>query len=456
MAFFGAGFALAIFFVACADSDDDAPLPLFKSYKVSFDKGVLPHGCLPTAKITGFMDDVIILKEGELLPHVAFSISDSVFAFAGWTDELEGEEVKFPDCAPAEFSSDTILHAVWQKGHNITFERGESDSDVFEVEGTMGSFFVEPGATFALPKLTYSFVAHDFLGWSTTANGAPQYNYTTKPLTSISQSTTLYAKWKRKGLAVKFNSGQMSLDDEDPGMAAQVFEYKTSTATQTSGNLNPVTFTRRGAVFLGWTDSAAGNTVIYPQNSKIKLTEDKELFALWRLGVVWVTFSPGSSQYSSVTGSMPRQEADNGRPTKIIDNRYICPGYDFYEWTYEEEGEQKAAVNADLVTFKRDTHLTATWRAHECKAAFYPNGGTDSKGGELLKLLNTPGKFYHYMDPATPFTFPDCKLDAPKDLYFVGWGTSPTAKKKDLFKEGQTILWQWYDDVKFYAVWEVF
>lgn len=425
----------------------------FKSFTITFEKGVVSEGCLPNTKITGLMDSFEVTKPGERLPAFGYTISDSSYSFMGWADEEDGDEVKYADCAVINFSKNKVLRAVWGKGFNIRFNQGTADSTIFEIEGTMGSIFVAQGDEVELPPLEYTFSAHRFLGWATSSTGAAQYNYTDKLLKTTSQSLELFAVWKRTGYAISFDSGEMTLD-EGEGMEAQTFLFGTKTATQTSGRINSVTFARRGATFLGWGKSETDKTIDFAQNGRITLTSDIKLFAKWQLGVVWITFVAGTAPHSPVTGFMARQEVNNASPTKLNDLAYSCLGYDFYEWTFEDGGETKAAVNADVVTIRRDTVFTATWRAHECKASFFPNGGKDTSGGEAFKLIQKTGLYYK----ESTFRFPFCPvtLEPPGNLYFVGWGLSPTAKEKDLFAEGEALLWEWSDDVKFYAVWEIF
>jgi uncharacterized repeat protein (TIGR02543 family) len=164
------------------------------------------------------------------------------------------------------------------------------------------------------------------------------YNAANVAISSISTATSNFPK------TVTFNSNTPS----------------PTTYTQISGNgttLTPVTFTRPGYVFNGWTTSPNG-TVTYQDAVFYAFGSDLTLYANWFQNSFNVTFDANDGSL------VPAQAAQAGfGSTNLTANSFSRAGYAFAGWDTNPTGGGTSYLDADSFPFNADVTLYAQWSA---------------------------------------------------------------------------------------------
>ncbi len=122
------------------------------------------------------------------------------YYFDGWYTKDGSESTDWGteyDFANSSVTADVTVYAKWTKGVNVTYSTGDSGA---EVEGEM----VRPGSTLTQPEAP-KWSGHVFQGWykDESCSEGQEFDFTKD---TISEDTTLYAKWE-SGKVVTFNTG---------------------------------------------------------------------------------------------------------------------------------------------------------------------------------------------------------------------------------------------------------
>ena len=156
------------------------------------------------------------------------------YYFDGWYTKDGSESTDWGTEYNFESSNVTenvTIFAKWTKGVNVTYSTGDSGA---EVEGEM----VRPGTQLSEPE-TPKWKGHVFLGWykDASCSEGQEFNFAKD---SISEDTTLYAKWE-SGKIVTFNTGDgASKVEEQPVLPGEKVERPAEDPT------------RPGYKFLDW------------------------------------------------------------------------------------------------------------------------------------------------------------------------------------------------------------
>ncbi len=121
------------------------------------------------------------------------------YYFDGWYTKngADGDWGTEYDFANSNVTASVTIYAKWTKGVNVTYSTGDSGA---EVEGEM----VRPGSTLTQPEAP-KWSGHVFLGWykDESCSEGQEFDFTKD---TITQDTTLYAKWE-SGKVVTFSTG---------------------------------------------------------------------------------------------------------------------------------------------------------------------------------------------------------------------------------------------------------
>lgn len=107
-------------------------------------------------------------------------------AEAGYITENNGQ---FTDLTP--ITGNLTLHPQWKKGYKLNFNGNASG-----VSGGMGTYTICKYESFTLPKCYFTRRNYTFVGWSTTPDGAVEYQDLDEFWLDVSQDTVLYAVWQ--------------------------------------------------------------------------------------------------------------------------------------------------------------------------------------------------------------------------------------------------------------------
>ena len=252
------------------------------------------------------------------------------------------------------------------------------------------------------------------IGWSTTADGAIEYEANTTVI--LTGSLTLYAKWANteQNYIVSFYASGGT------GTMAAVAQAKESNYT-----IPACGYTRSGYSFIGWATSPGGEVEYLPGDIITSLTADLTLYAQWR-ETRTVSFDANGG-----TGTMAAVAQANESYYEIPGCGFTKSGYSFIGWKSQYgiayQPGQTIMLTADLT-------LYAQWRETRT-VSFDANGGT----GTMAAVAQA--KESNYEIPWCDFT---------KNGYgFIGWATSADGAVE--YIPGQAIMLT--NDLTLYAKW---
>lgn len=150
--------------------------------------------------------------------------------------------------------------------------------------GMMAAQTFTHGEAQALSANAFSRTGYTFAGWATSAGG--EVTYADKSSLTVSEDTTLYAKWILNTYTVAFNANGGS-----GTMAAQTFSHGVAQG------LSRNAFVRKHYKFMGWATSPNG-AVVYSDGQSIKVTANATLYAVWEQDVRTLGGSSASANFS--------------------------------------------------------------------------------------------------------------------------------------------------------------
>lgn len=123
-------------------------------------------------------------------------------------------------------------------------------------------------------------------------------------------------------------------------------------------------FTCEGYEFVNWNTKSDGTGTKYDDCSSIKMTEDLNLYAQWKLlpKKFTVTFYPNKENYS---GTMENIIADENSNITIPENNFTCERYKFINWNTESNGTGYVYETNSTLKLTNNIKLYAQWRIKE-------------------------------------------------------------------------------------------
>lgn len=299
----------------------------------------------------------------------------------------------------------TVKVTVFNPKYTVSFDSNGGS-------GSFASITVEKTKQYGtLPTPTRK--GYTFAGWYTAKSGGTLITATST--VSISQNTTLYARWTA-------NKYTITLDGNGgtPAKPTVTGVYESPLGTL------PVA-TRPGYNFDGWYTAAEGGTKI-TSATVYTLTNGTTYYAHWSLASFTVTFDAvgGTASKPNITVTFTGKYGELPMATR--------PGFEFDGWYMGKNGEGEMITADSVVNIVKDTILYAKWNANTYTISFDVNGGI---GG--------------YEDRDILFDSPYGSLPIPgKPGYaFVGWytelegGTRVTDITKVFVPSNHTLYAHW-------------
>ncbi len=294
------------------------------------------------------------------------------YSFSGWfTAQKDGTQVK------AETVYNTAkavtLYARWKVNtYTVTFKANGGSC-------TTASKTVTYGSTYDMLP-TPSRTGYKVKGWYTAASGGTKIESSTK--VSITGPQTLYAQWTACTYNITFNANG----------------GKVSPATKTvtyDGTYSPLpTPLRPGYKFEGWYTGEKGGDHI-ENSTKVTITGDKKLYAIWSKGNFKVTFDPNGGSCGKADKTVTYQAAYGDLPTPSR------TGYTFNGWFTAKTGGSRV-TSGTTVSITSNQTLFAQWTLNTYKVTFNGNGGPaegtktsvtrDVKYGAAIGALPKPAR----------------------------------------------------------------
>jgi uncharacterized repeat protein (TIGR02543 family) len=277
------------------------------------------------------------------------------FTFQGWDTNAAGTTVVYRDGASITLTGNVDLYAVWAVTQIVVSFNSNGGA------GTQAPQTVDYGVSTALNANSFTRTGFTFAGWSLTAGGSVAY--TDGSQQSFTTATTLYAIWTANTVVVTFHGPSSTITQDFTAGSAQA--------------LSNNSFTRTGYTFVGWATSNGG-TVQYANGASFTTAVATDLYAVWSLNTVTVTFNGNGG-----SGSIANQVFDYGVAQNLTANSFTKVGYTFQGWSLTANGSSYA-TNSQSVTLTGNTTLYAIWTANTNSVVFHAGLGSGSMSNQSV------------------------------------------------------------------------
>ena len=270
------------------------------------------------------------------------------YKFAGWYDNelCEGKEYTFTGkTMPAQ---NITLYAKWVAPvHTVTVYDSNRTTVLARLKKAHKSTI---DMNKEMPKYTAP-EGYEFLGWVLLEDGTP-FNFNTE----ITRNYNLYAKiGSMATYTVTYNANGGS------GNVTDTLKYAMSASASVKANsFNAPS----GQVFLGWSTTASGS-VAYYANSKLEITGNMELYAIWgdKDSTVTLTYNANYEGADPAMSEVPSLK-NNALVELAAATLFTRPDYEFTGWNTQADGKGTsfaADASARVDNLGSDNVLYAQW-----------------------------------------------------------------------------------------------
>ncbi len=252
-----------------------------------------------------------------------------------------------------------------------------------------------------------------FDGWYQEASLTSPWDFDTD---TLSQDTSLYAKWSAIDYEVTYNAN--GADAGTPPIDGEAYNInETATALDNTGSL-----IKSGFKFDGWNTAADGSGTTYQAEDTFTIEGDTALFAKWTaLPTMTVTYSGNGHE----SGTVPSDSGAylQGADVNVLGNSggLARTGYEFVGWTISDTGSGSVYQKNDVYEMgSSDITLYAKWTALPTYTVTYMSNGSESGSLPIDSAQYLEGQSVRVLDEGVYLQ--------KTDYTFVGWNTSPDGK----------------------------
>ena len=211
------------------------------------------------------------------------SLARTGYTFDGWNTAANGSGTDYTAGATFAISGNTTLYAKWTPiTYTVRFNKNHNDAT-----GTMSDQAFTYDTTQTLSTNAFTHEGYDFLGWSTTTDGAVAYSDEQSVSNLATEQGTvvnLYAKWN---YSITYDLAGGTVATPNP-----------TTYTALSDDITLNNPTREGYTFVGWTGTGLTEptmTVTIPKGS----TGDRSYTANWGKGVDYIAYNTTTQMFET-------------------------------------------------------------------------------------------------------------------------------------------------------------
>ena len=287
-------------------------------------------------------------------------------------------------------------------------------------------------------SLSLSREGYTFKGWAKSPS-ATSAEYKNCGMITISSNITLYAVWAyNANYTINFDSNGGNIIS-----SSQVVKGETETV---GGNISTnlktsssVGLNRSGYKFMGWTGSPSSQSVLYRDGSKITISGDITLYAVWDKIVSYTITFNANGGYISKTSQIIEGTENAGATGVLASMNTSRSGYVLAGWSIDSNASYATFADCGTISIKRNLTLYAVWTLPTYTITYKVDNGwatsstTRTVTGEQTITLPTISS-----------------LGLSKSGYdFLYWKTSGSTS---CYYEGNS--YKVSEDITFYGVWK--
>jgi uncharacterized repeat protein (TIGR02543 family) len=302
------------------------------------------------------------------------------YTFAGWNTLANGTGTSYSPSSTFTINANTSLFAQWTPVVSTTYTVTYlGNTNTGGNPPTDGSSPYAGGSSVTIlgnsGSLTKSGVAV-FAGWNTSADGSGT-NYVGGDTFTITQNTTLYARWIVAGSRLRYNAGTGGSGTAPSSSGTYYTPFSSANIVGNTGS-----FVNGSLVFAGWNTLANGTGTSYPVGSNITMPSsgNVDVYAQWipAGGPFTLTYDPGTGG----TGSAPvgPTSYSAGSPANVVGNTGPFTNTTspvFNGWNTAANGSGTSYPAGSKITMTANTTLFAQWGNNPPVTVTYAaNGGS--------------------------------------------------------------------------------
>lgn len=327
------------------------------------------------------------------------------YTFEGWT---YNDKIYAKDTANASLTitENVTLVGVWTKNTpniiTVTYQSGvecENANDPLAKKYTFSTainedytvldnmWYNRPGYTFknwvvAEPEITgFSFIDHIAALFAGPANLGQKY-VGNDIITALSENITLEAQWEPINYTVTYD-GNGATGGTVPVDSNSYFYNDIATVKEKGSLVKP------GFSFVEWNTSPFGTGTSYSESSKITITDNVRLYAIWRAEPTPGSYKVTYNGNGSTGGATPKDYTDyiGGEIVTVKDKETLeKSGCTFKEWNTQPDGKGTSYNTGDtFIMPESDVILYAIWIDGNDNIILTPKTG-ESNFGILLAV----------------------------------------------------------------------
>ncbi|MBT1162559.1 InlB B-repeat-containing protein [Bifidobacterium sp. SO1] len=327
---------------------------------LSFDPGA--GNVMGSMPITQMYQDVTVT-----IPDIKYTLSGKKpvgWSIDGWNSQpTNGYQ---PGDVISPTGKNIMLTAQWAK--NTYIIRFDSNGGT----GSMSDVTANLDGKSTIPDASFTRTGYSFAGWRLADGRIIQPGEHDALTDKADDTVTLTAVWKANRHTIRFDKGN---GNATGSMTDQTVDYGTTITIPANQ------YRLEGYTFAGWKDQT-GKTHL--PDSRIKVTNDLTLTAVWKINEYTVKFEPGADK---TTGTVTPVNVEHGQTVTLPDNKYARTGYSFTGW---KDTAGTIRQPGDKITVTTGMTFTAQWKADEYTVKF--ENGSDKATGDTASITTTYGK----------------------------------------------------------------
>lgn len=358
------------------------------------------------------------------------------YTFAGWNTSANGTGTDYAEVATYSTNASLTLYAKWTANtYTLTYDGNTptTGNPPGSANYTTGSTVITIADNIGSPVLAKT--GYTFQGWYSNTAGTGGTSYATGSTLTISQNTTIYAKWLLDGAkAVIFNKNDSS--GTTGSQSASI-----STALSSSDVLRA----RTGYTFAGWNTQADGlGTTTYAEGDLYSFAADITLYAKWTPNTYTVTYDANSS----TSGSVPSNQTKTYAVSLTLQTNtgtLARTGYTFGGWNTLANGSGDLYSSGGSYTANAGVTLYAKWTINTYTLTYDDN---TSNGGTVPTDGSSP---YDYNSTVTVKANTGSLVKT--GYTFAGWNTAASGSGTSYAATGSVTFTLGAANVVLYAQW---
>ncbi|MBQ9622795.1 MAG: InlB B-repeat-containing protein [Treponema sp.] len=403
------------------------------SYKITFNAN---GGSLTTATQT-----VTANVQSSLESATSLNLKRDGYIFKGWARYNTATTIEIEDGGSVTLSSDMTLYAIWAYNATYTISFNANGGTLTTSSQSVTGETINGEVTASVQSAELLGLERSgfiFKGWSKSSS-ATSASFEDGCAVTVSENTTLYAIWAYNvEYTVSFEANGGSITTLSQPVSGETVDGSLAVSLKKA---TVIGLSKSGYKFKGWATSSSASTALYTDGSKISISGNITIYAVWDKIVSYtITYNANGGSMSSTSQIVSGTESDGASATLYSASR---SGYVLSGWSTSSYGSAQYSSGA-TITIKANISLYAVWSLPQYTVTYV----VDSQSYGQLRAPQVKKIITGTQTISLPSA---SSLGYSKSGYeFLGWKTSQSSNS--YYSVGSSITIS--RDTTLYAAWK--